>query len=772
MSALLISVNVQPSRADDWQPPIAQSPVSSSPPEPAATLPAPPVSGSQRQIDDWQLNAFAVEFQNVDLEDGHAPGTLRNLEAQVEAFHQSLFQRNYNAMDILKGAEDLEHRIAEQSQKFAAKKEFGVGGASAEDPPGRVGRLSYIEGTVSLYLADQTNWFPATLNYPVTSGESFWTEPNARAEIQIGPIELRLDQTSELEVLRLDDTTIEVRLDQGTLYLHLWQMPQGGISVLTPRGRVVLTALGSYDIDAGRPIGDMPADRVQVTVLEGEARFEGEPGAIVIGHSEAAVISGEPMSVTLTAATYSPFDDWALARERREVAAQQPKYVAPAVTGYQDLYEYGGWNYDPNYGSVWYPTAVPRGWAPYRYGHWAFVAPWGWTWIDDAPWGFTPFHYGRWVETGGRWGWCPGNLVERPVYAPALVVFIGGDGWGISPEFGAAMAAVGWVALAPNEVYHPYYRASPTYVRDVNITNVNRTLINNITINNNANAKVSNFRNRQAATVVPATAFTHASPVQHATVVVSQSQLAQVSVATSTTHLRPTAAARIGRAVPAATASTVAQPNAPATIVRTRVDVLPPASETEPVPNAPGPRNSGTHRDAISPPAATARVVPQGPPIQTQTVPATSAHGGALSELQAPHPTTHNETVQRRPEPIPSPTAHGPRIEIAPPRVSPSTPPSVVAAPAGHQPPAQIVHAPPAIQVTRPEQETHVVPTPHAWTRVPGPPPQSARMPAPDAAAAASHPVQPSQPAKGALRSGNAPPRKERSGKDENPEQQ
>ena len=59
--------------------------------------------------------------------------------------------------------------------------------------------------------------------------------------------------------------------------------------------------------------------------------------------------------------------------------------------------------------AVWYPNVYP-GWAPYREGHWAWVEPWGWTWVDDAPWGFAPFHYGRWVNVGGRWGWVPGPV--------------------------------------------------------------------------------------------------------------------------------------------------------------------------------------------------------------------------------------------------------------------------------------------------------------------------------------------------------------------------
>ena len=49
------------------------------------------------------------------------------------------------------------------------------------DPPARVGRLSYIEGTVSFHGPDPDQWTPATLNYPVVAGASFWTEPGARA---------------------------------------------------------------------------------------------------------------------------------------------------------------------------------------------------------------------------------------------------------------------------------------------------------------------------------------------------------------------------------------------------------------------------------------------------------------------------------------------------------------------------------------------------------------------------------------------------------------
>ncbi len=57
--------------------------------------------------------------------------------------------------------------------------------------------------------------------------------------------------------------------------------------------------------------------------------------------------------------------------------------------------------------------------------------------VDDAPWGFAPFHYGRWVSWNGGWGWAPGPLgYWNPYYAPALVGWIGGSGFGVGFGFG------------------------------------------------------------------------------------------------------------------------------------------------------------------------------------------------------------------------------------------------------------------------------------------------------------------------------------------------
>jgi hypothetical protein len=610
---------------------------------------------------------------------------------------------------------------------LAAAISFGAGAgalAQSADPPGRVGRLSYMEGTVSFHTADQDQWSPATLNYPVVAGESFWTEPQSRAELEVGSAAFRLDETTALDILALDDNTTQLRVDQGVVNIHLRSLPPGGVQLMTASGEIDLVEPGSYHIDAGQPNGDAPADQLQVTVLDGKAEATAPRGRIEILAGESAAIRGNPPSITLAEGNGTPFDDWALQRDRREEAAMAQRYVSPETTGYQDLDDYGQWGSDPTYGQVWYPTAVAVDWAPYRYGHWAWVPPWGWTWIDDAPWGFAPFHYGRWVEIGGRWGWCPGEVVARPVYAPALVAFVGGAGWGVTITAGSALPAVGWVPLAPFEVYHPYYHTSVAYVRNVNITSVNKTVINNITnvtvINNTT--VVNKYVNNRATTVVAAAAFTHAAPVQKATLAVPHEQLAQAHVVPTVAHLKPTAAARAGVAIPAA-AAVVPHPNAPAHIAQGRVP-MPAAApgNKEPLPpKAPGPAFAGPRRTdqpqhahgqpQVHQPAGAARVQPQ----PSQLPP----HGGA------PGPAIHQPAVSAATPTRPPTPPHPPSSQGAPAgqaaaqahrQPTPQAQPAHQPAPVAARPPR-----PPIQPVERPVQQTRLAPTPQGWQRQPMP---------------------------------------------------
>ena len=178
------------------------------------------------------------------------------------------------------------------------------------------------------------------------------------------------------------------------------------------------------------------------------------------------------------------FDQWCSQRDQKYLNAQARQYVSPEVPGYYDLDGYGSWATEAAYGPIWYPTSVAVGWVPYRYGRWVWVEPWGWTWVDNAPWGFAPFHYGRWVQVGPRWGWLPGPIAVAPIYGPAFVAFVGGAGFSVGVGVGGVAA---WFPLGPGEPFYPWYHYSPGYLRQINVTNVRNINVTNITNVTNIN---------------------------------------------------------------------------------------------------------------------------------------------------------------------------------------------------------------------------------------------------------------------------------------------
>ena len=335
-------------------------------------------------------------------------------------------------------------------------------GGAAADPPTRVGRLARIEGTVSFHTLDQTQWEGATINYPVTSGNAFWTEPQATAELEVGATSIVLNGQTEFDIDTLDDHTLSATSPQGEVYMHMRAVPQGDIfTITTPRGSVSITTAGRYEILAGDT--DHPTT---VTVVEGAAHVGGGNLALNVAPHQTATISG----VDTFQGSVGPEQDDAfltaqLNRERAPATAAtyQPPPVVQQMTGADELTTIGTWTQTPDYGEVWYPP-VDRTWVPYRQGHWAWVAPWGWTWVDDAAWGFAPFHYGRWAEVQDRWAWIPLSASApedvEPAYSPALVSFVdiaAGAAVGAAVGFGIG-AAVGWIPLGPRE---------PLYIRRI-----------------------------------------------------------------------------------------------------------------------------------------------------------------------------------------------------------------------------------------------------------------------------------------------------------------
>jgi hypothetical protein len=373
---------------------------------------------------------------------------------------------------------DKVQRFAARPAALAAALALAMHGAWA-DPPARVGRIAWLAGDVSLSAQPGAAPAGAVLNWPVTTGNVLVTGPSGRAEVTIGSTALDLDVGTEVDVEQLDDAQMRLRVTRGSLAVRTANAQDAAMTVVqTPQGRFGEQQPGSFRVD----VRDATVDG---TAWRGNVSFTADGGAAYTfteGQRARFAPGGNGVAMSLLGAPADDFQRFAQARAGQRPPAPAGRYVSAEMTGAEALDAYGQWTNSPDYGAVWVPR-VAADWAPYRYGHWAWVSPWGWTWIDDQPWGFAPFHYGRWALWQGGWAWVPGTYAARPVYAPALVAWTGpmpaAPGVSVSVSIGAS---VGWVPLAPREVYVPPYAVSNTYVRNVNITHVtNVTEIENVT---------------------------------------------------------------------------------------------------------------------------------------------------------------------------------------------------------------------------------------------------------------------------------------------------
>lgn len=417
-----------------------------------------------------------------------------------------------------------------------------------EDPPSRAARLNYISGSVSVQPGGVNDWTEASINRTLTTSDRIWADKDSRAELQLDGAAVRLNSETSVTLTNVSDNSTQIELDQGQLYLSISHLFDGQIyEVDTPNVAFTVLRSGRYRFDV-----DSNGDTTRILVHRGEGQATGDGPAVVIHEREGARFSGgrSMANQKFEDPGYDGFDDWAATRDKRQEHSVSARYVSPGVVGYEDLDDYGYWRTIPPYGPVWVPAAVAPGWAPYRFGHWAWVGPWGWTWVDDAPWGYAPFHYGRWCYVGGSWGWVPGPIYVRPVWAPALVAWVGGPSFGVSIGFGVG-GGYGWFPLGYREPFVPWYGGSRNYFRQVNVTNTNITNITNVTnnyYNNPTNVNRITYVNRTvpgAVTAVPAHTLENGRPVQTAAVRVNPNQLRGATVM-ARPNVQPTQNAVLG----------------------------------------------------------------------------------------------------------------------------------------------------------------------------------------------------------------------------------
>ena len=550
--------------------------------------------------------------------------------------------------------------------------------AASADPPSRVARLGYTSGAVSLSPAGENDWVLATINRPLVNGDRLWADAGARAELQDGGALIRLNSNTGVSVLNLDGQITQLQLTQGVLNVRLRRLSPGQVfEVDTPRLAFTLRQSGDYRIAV-----DTDGYATDVIVRQGQGEVTGEGAGYLVDAQQRYRFRGRDLRdyEFLQAPRPDEFDQWAAERDRAFENSAAARYVAPDVVGYQDLDANGSWRVDETYGNVWVPHRVAADWAPYRDGHWAWIDPWGWTWIDDAPWGFAVSHYGRWANLGGTWCWVPGPRHAPAYYAPALVVFVGGDNFRLTGS-GGHVGGVAWFPLAPREVYRPAYSVSRSYFENVNRSN---TVLSSTVINNTYNTTVVSstvYANRHipgAVVAVPRDAFVQSQPVARARVHVNPEQFGNAAVATSP-RLAPTEQGVRGAAGP--------RERPPARVFERPVVTVtaPPTSRVQvltPVPAVAPPPQRVAEPKAVAPQASPA--IPSPPqrsapaPLLPVTRVAPPAPTAATVPNAAPVPPAAPARAARPVQPRPlvaAPEPPPPQIQRAP-----------VAEPHGHKP--------------------------------------------------------------------------------------
>jgi Family of unknown function (DUF6600) len=650
-----------------------------------------------------------------------------------------------------------------------------------DDPPTRVARLGYMEGSVSFEPAGENEWVQAVPNRPMTTGDKLWADKDSRAELQLGSAVIRLNENTGFSFLNLDDHTAQIQLTSGTINVRVRRLDQNDdFEVDTPNLAFTVSQPGSYRVEASE---DGTYSVVSLREGGGEATGNGQTYTLHAG--QRGTFSGTDSLNADVVEIGGPdrFDNWAYGRDHRYDESPSAHYLSRDVVGFEDLDANGDWRDDRNYGHVWFPH-IEAGWAPYHTGHWDWIPPWGYTWVDDSPWGYAPFHYGRWVTVGGRWGWVAGPVEVRAVYAPALVVFIGGGPGGFGGN-------VGWFPLGPREVYVPPYQVSRGYMNQINVSNttVNTTVITNVyntTIINKSttitNVTYVNKGVQGAVTVVPQHAFASAQPVARAAVAVNAQQIASAPISARGAAVAPTQQSVLG-----AKASTAGHVTAPPAAVMNRQVIAKKTPPPPPVPFAkqqqaltahPGQPVAPREMQSLRPTGAAAAhpLVKQAPPGKPATP--TTGHPGnqpTASRPGQPAPPPANQPANRPPnqpaqnqrpaapaEPNRPPAAQAPNNRPAAP-AEPNRPPA--AQPNRPAPPtepnrppaAQAPNRPPAAQpnnrpeparpeANRPEpnrpEPKPTQPAPHPQT-----PPPAAREPqhTPPPAAAKPAPPPPKQ---------------------------
>ena len=184
-----------------------------------------------------------------------------------------------------------------------------------DDPPSRVARLGYMEGSVSFQPAGESEWVSAVPNRPMTTGDKLWADQNSRAEVQLGSAVIRLSANTGISFLNLDDRTVQVQLSSGSVNVRLQRLDRDeDFEIDTPNLAFSALAPGRYRVDASED-----GNYTVVNLRDGEGEATGNGQTYKLHPGQRGTFNGTDSLNADIVQVGGPdaFDSWADNRDRR-----------------------------------------------------------------------------------------------------------------------------------------------------------------------------------------------------------------------------------------------------------------------------------------------------------------------------------------------------------------------------------------------------------------------------------------------------------------------
>jgi hypothetical protein len=228
-----------------------------------------------------------------------------------------------------------------------------------------------VELAGNVWRLDPVNraWKPVLQKQTIGQGDQLRTDALSRVTVRVGSSTLWLDARTEVQVLQMNEEAVTLRLIVGDLALRL-RDPQiaRATRVQTREGVITHAMEGLVRIGQGN-------GATRVGVLQGRAQFDSDPAAPVQRAwlregEQAEFVWDDSARMEQQAPSQDNFSAWFIYRDQVE-SGMYPRadvyYAPPEMARAEELqrYETRGATV-MEYGRVWIPTPVVRGWEPHR----------------------------------------------------------------------------------------------------------------------------------------------------------------------------------------------------------------------------------------------------------------------------------------------------------------------------------------------------------------------------------------------------------------------